>query len=128
MDSWVETRKWPLGEINTGGDLYHLTGPNPLNSLIMRWNPQINEDKIPCLGWDWTRILLFTRLASVCSCLQITVGSSTYGFDSHLERIILSWTDVILILSWTDNVLSRNGWLSPILSSFSLRFRDDKTL
>jgi hypothetical protein len=25
-------------------------------------------------------------------------------------------------------LISRNGWLSPILSSFSLRFRDDKTL
>jgi hypothetical protein len=27
-----------------------------------------------------------------------------------------------------DNVRSRNGWLPPILSSFSIRFRDDKSL
>jgi hypothetical protein len=32
------------------------------------------------------------------------------------------------ILSGTDNVRSRKGWLFPILSSFSLRFQDDKTL
>jgi hypothetical protein len=60
--------------------------------------------------WRSTYVIL-EEIASFPFLTNLFIFASLVSFDSRQSR------------PWTDKVRSRNGWLSPILSSFSLSFR-----
>jgi hypothetical protein len=69
-------------------------------------------------------LLLFVRTYGFCYSLRKT---DAWVWKSEiLDRIVA--TGLIPARDGFYPKRSRNGWLSPILSFFSLRFRDDKTL
>jgi hypothetical protein len=59
-------------------------------------------------------------------CSQVLMVLVTSGFILHFHQApsALIFHDLKMVKNITR--FFRNGWRSPILSSFSLRFRDDK--